>query len=273
MKILDYGKLNALAEKSERNFREAAPYPHTQIDDFLEPEAIGALYREYAEADEWLSYNHYNEKKSGLTRLEAMGPDTQNIIRELSSPEFLAFLEKLTGIDGLIADPDLDGGGLHRILPGGYLNVHADFQSHTNRRNWSRQINLLLYLNRDWQDEWEGFLELWEPDMSAATVRIRPDYNKCVLFHTTADSLHGHPTPLKCPPSESRKSLALYYFRDEGKTLKLQPTNYMSRPEDTPVKRLLIRLDKSLVWAYSALKRYTPLGDSVMSRVLKRFSR
>ncbi len=272
MQIVDYDKLEATVDSQHDAFASATPYPHIVLDEFLDETAANALLDEFGVEDGWTYYNHYNERKMGLTAFDRMGPKTQEIIRELSSPRFLAFLSDLSGIDNLIADPALDGGGLHKILPGGYLNIHADFQSHTTQPEWSRQLNLLLYLNKDWESAWGGNLELWNENVSEMIQSFEPKFNRCVLFHTTATSMHGHPTPLTCPEGSSRNSLALYYFRDEGEAQSLSPTNYRARPEDSNLKHGLVVADRWALRTYSFLKRYTPLSDAFVSRILKRFS-
>ena len=273
MRVIDYEKLQEIASSQGEEFLSARPYPHIVLDNFLEPDAAEALLAEFDDSGKWSHYNHYNERKMGLTRFTSFGEQTQEIVQELASPDFLKFLEGLSGVKNLLADPDLDGGGLHQILPKGYLNVHADFQSHTTKPHWSRQLNLLLYLNKNWQDEWGGFLELWDQEMTSAEQMIKPDFNRCVIFPTTVASMHGHPTPLNCPMGASRKSLALYYFRDEHVPQKLVPTNYRARPSDSGPKRVLISVDRLLVRGYSFLKRYTPLGDQSISKVLRQFFR
>jgi hypothetical protein len=273
MQILDIERLERMLPDLRPAFTNASPFPYIVIDDFLTPEAANGLLAEFGERNEnWTAYNHYNEKKSGLTRLELMGPRTREIIEQLSSQAFLTFMERLSSIDGLLADPDLDGGGLHSIKRNGFLNVHVDFKSHTTRPSWSRQLNLLLYLNKDWQDEWGGFLELWDADVKTRVQAIKPIFNRCVLFQTSAHaSYHGHPTPLNCPENVIRKSLALYYFRDEGKQLQLEPTHYRARPNESLLKHALVAADRGVLRAYSFLKRYTPINDRLVSRIMKRF--
>ncbi len=133
----------------------------------------------------------------------------------------------MTGIEGLIADPHFEGGGLHQIERGGHLKVHADFNRHPHTQ-LDRRLNVLVYLNRDWQPEYGGALELWNRDMSRSEAQILPYFNRCVVFSTTSTSFHGHPEPLNCPEGRTRKSLALYYYtkdrpaserRDEHNTL------------------------------------------------------
>jgi len=274
MRIIDFERMETTLEVSQRKFAEAKPFPHIVVDDFLETEACDVLLEEFehlTDDKEWSRYSHYNERKRALTRAERMGLGTKSIIAELSSPRFLAWLEAVSEIHGLVADPDLDGGGLHQIERGGYLNIHADYLSHTVHSNWSRQINLLLFLNRNWREEYKGALEFWDSDMTRKVEQIEPLFNRCIVFHTTDKTYHGHPTPLDCPEGMSRKSLALYYFRDEKKKLRLAPTHYRARPEETAWKHTLVAVDREALRAYSVLKRYTGLRDRHFSAVVRAF--
>jgi Rps23 Pro-64 3,4-dihydroxylase Tpa1-like proline 4-hydroxylase len=130
----------------------------------------------------------------------------------LNSSRFVAFLEGLTGISGLVADPHYRGGGLHQILPGGRLGIHADFNFYPKLKLY-RRLNVIVYLNQNWQESYGGHLELWDKATLKSVKRVLPTFNRMVVFDTSSKSLHGHPEPLTCPEGRSRKSLALYYIR------------------------------------------------------------
>jgi len=274
--MLDYEKLNTRLAVDSTAFEQASPFPHIVIDGFLRADQAEALLSEFTkppqDGGKWNEYTHYNERKSGLTRMDAMGSATRSIIDELSSDKFLNWLSGISGVQSLLADPDLDGGGLHEIKPGGFLNMHTDFLSHTKRPQWRRELNLLLYLNKDWQSNWHGELELWDDQMKSQAASIEPVFNRCVIFHTTEKSFHGHPVPLVCPDGVTRKSLALYYFSDAGAPLKLVPTHYKAKPEESTLHHALVAMDRWLVRGYSYLKRYTPLNDRFMSKLMRRKS-
>ncbi|MFM8411426.1 MAG: 2OG-Fe(II) oxygenase, partial [Alphaproteobacteria bacterium] len=108
-------------------------------------------------------------------------------------------------------DPWFDGGGLHETLPGGFLDVHADFNFHGA---WflDRRLNVLVYLNHGWREEWGGCLELWDRDLSRCVKKVVPAFNRTVIFATDDTSFHGHPEPVRCPPGTTRKSVAMYYY-------------------------------------------------------------
>jgi len=195
-----------------------------------------------------------------------------DLISDLSSTEFLSKLEGLTRINGLLADPSLQGGGLHLTKRSGHLNVHADFTAHPITRTWRRRVNLLLYFNSRWNDNYEGHLELWTRDMTECIQRVSPILNRCVIFNTENDSFHGVPTPLNCPIDMTRNSLALYYYTESNTKAKLRPTNYQARP-NAGDKKLLIWADKLVVAIYTRLKSKLGVSDQTMGKVLKRIKR
>jgi hypothetical protein len=150
------------------------------------------------------------------------GKFTRDLLREFNSPGCLQFLETLTGIGNLMPDPYFEGGGLHQIEPGGFLKVHADFNWHPRLR-LDRRLNLIVYLNQDWREEYNGHLELWDRSMSLAVRKVLPVFNRAVVFSTTSWAYHGHPEKLACPPGQTRKSLALYYSPMAGRSTRRKP--------------------------------------------------
>lgn len=270
--ILDIAALEGRLGELKSPYQEAAPYPHTVIDGMLLQEAADAAYQAFPKVgdDGWIHYVHVNEKKHGLNKLDQLPDVLKSVITELNSDRFVKWLEQLTGIAGLKADDMLEGGGLHQSGRGGFLNIHADFTVHPHKRNWRRRVNVLVYLNKNWEEEWGGQLELWERDMSKCTQRITPFFNRCVIFNTDEDSYHGLPDPLTCPDDESRKSIALYYFTEEEVAPKLRTTNYRARPKDG-LKSIAIWLDKQAINIYTRVKRALGINDDFVSRILRIF--
>ena len=113
-------------------------------------------------SDAWTQYKHANENKLGMPRRELFPAMIGAVTDALNSQEFVEWVSRLTGIPGLVADPMLEGGSLHQSGPGGYLNVHTDFSKHHFHPHWHRRVNLILYLNPQWEESWGGSLELWE---------------------------------------------------------------------------------------------------------------
>jgi hypothetical protein len=211
----DPASLRELGEQWYPTYSSNAPYPHIVIDDFFDSQTLSGVLSEVNAVDRSRRYAKFVDRKTDHNKFaffpEAVGPDTSRLVNFLNSGPFLSYMEKLTGIDNLIADPSYFGGGLHLIENGGFLEVHADF-NHLKKYNLERRINLLLYLNEDWKDEYNGQLELWDRKTMSKAKTVSPIFNRCVVFSTTKESLHGHPAPLATPPGIARRSLALYYY-------------------------------------------------------------
>lgn len=205
--------LKALTAKHKRAYSQAEPFPHIVIDDFLPESILELVLKEFPSPQkiDWKTFDNPAEKKLASTSESQMGENTKRLLWQLNSSLFIDFLEELTGIDGIIPDPHFVGGGLHQIERGGYLKIHADFNRH-KRLCLDRRLNLLIYLNKDWQEEYGGHFEMWDTNMTGCEKKILPIFNRCVIFNTTDFSFHGHPQPLNCPEDRTRKSLALYYY-------------------------------------------------------------
>lgn len=262
-----------LAEMA-KDHRSASPFPHVVIDGFLPDDVALACARSFPNpADaKWINYSHVNSSKWGLTDLKSIPEPLREVITSLNGGAFRSALSALTGIDDLLDDPELSGGGLHVTAPGGYLNVHTDFTAHPSQRRWRRRLNLLLYLTEEWDEEWGGQLELWNSDVTACEQRVTPEFNRCVIFETSERSFHGVPDPLRSPAGKNRCSIALYYFTDEGVPVKARSTNYRARAEDGK-RAWLIRADNLVLSWYSGLRRRLGINDQAIGRLLGRLRR
>ena len=272
--IFDYHKWEETLTKDQAKYLNASPYPHIIFDAFLEPSAAEKALKVFPSIKDegWIHYVHVNEKKHGLNKLELI-PEfiREGIIKELNSSNFISYLEKLTGISNLLPDTTIEGGGIHQSENGGYLNIHADFTVHPHKKRWRRRVNVLVYLNKDWDASYGGDLELWDKDMSKCAVKIAPIFNRIVIFNTNEDSYHGFPDPITCPNNTTRKSIALYYFTEEKiGTFKRKATNYRARPNDG-YKAVFIWLDKKMVSLYTWLKGILGINDDFVSKVLAFF--
>ena len=138
----------------------------------------------------------------------------KKLFTELNSDEFINHLENLTGIKGLITnDITLRGAGIHRIKKGGYLQLHTDFNSYYNDYGkLDRRINLLIYMNPDWKEEYKGSLWICDKISQTCSKQISPILNRCVVFNTSNRSIHGHPEKLNTPENVDRQSIAIYYY-------------------------------------------------------------
>jgi hypothetical protein len=95
-----------------------------------------------------------------------------------------------------------------------------------------------------------------------------------MIFNTDEHCFHGFPEPLTCPETQSRKSLALYYYTvEQDSKATARSTNYRSRPTDSVAESAMIWLDKQAVDLYSRAKARFGFSDAWASRVLGIISR
>ena len=209
--IIPFEKLSRLGKENHDSYVNAEPFAHGYYDDVFDPDVLDAVIGEFEGSKEWHEFETKYEKKFQMSDDVQMGPVTRSLIYHLNSAPFIDFLEDLTGIKGLIPDPFLAGGGLHQIPRGGKLGIHVDFNQY-KKINAYRRVNVLVYLNKDWEEEFGGHLELWKDKQGTSRKKLLPLFNRMAIFSTVSNSYHGHPEPLNCPPDRFRRSLALYYY-------------------------------------------------------------
>jgi hypothetical protein len=255
-------------------YLSATPFPHAVLDDWMPDSVVRAVNEENCEACRQqglvdltrLDRRHQRGKAYANDDLQ-FGPATRMVFSAFKSAAFIAFLERLTGIYGLIPDPHFSGSGLHRTSSGGSLKLHADFNglpsleqrwreeqqlygkaARSDRfdrglQTWdyqlARRVNVFLYLNYDWPESYGGHLELWDRNITKCGARVLPTAGRIVVFSTTDFSWHGHPHPLSCPKNRARLSLALYFYtngRPEreclGNCTVAKSVTWLETPED-----------------------------------------
>jgi Rps23 Pro-64 3,4-dihydroxylase Tpa1-like proline 4-hydroxylase len=207
----------------------ANPYPHIIIDDFIESSIANTCYNEMENYKFWgwdgskYSENHQVNKfftpwsNENISNIQDYMPAVWKMLSYYNSRLFLNFLEELTGIKELLPDWSFTGGGCHKTTNGGRLAIHTDYQKHSEN-SLHRRLNMLIYLNPNWQSNWGGSLQLVDYNSKETIKNIFPKFKRMVLFNTTNKSLHGHPEPIICPEDEARYSFALYYFTKDRPT-------------------------------------------------------
>lgn len=212
------------------------PFPHIVWDSFLDKKTLSFIEKEFPheESDLWTwKSNDVNSIKYMCQdqNLIQQLPNINNLIKYLNSSYFCSILGSIFKIRNLVSDDDLAGGGLHMIGSGGFLKVHADFNQSDKKPGYHRRLNLILYLNDNWKNSYNGNLELWNTNLTRAEVEIEPILNRMICFNTQPDggtvAYHGHPKPLNVPRWVHRKSIALYYYT------KNKPNNVFSKKHKT----------------------------------------
>jgi hypothetical protein len=215
-------QLRKLADLHRDAFRTAEPFAHVVFDRFVPDEILDVVVREFPEVDQidWTFYGPGATRHSANKGIEKVGSSDENqfglftrhFMQQLNSGAFLRFLEDLTGTRDIIADPTYNDCGMHSTGRGGRLLIHTDTNRHPIKGPFHQRYNLILFLNKEWREEYGGHLELWDRTAKKCIRKILPEFNRCVIFDTGRHSFHGHPHPLACPEGRRRNSLALYYY-------------------------------------------------------------
>ena len=233
------------ADDIQREFRGARPFPHVAIENFLNEDVCEALLRDFPAFDEKYAVDEHGTvgRKAVVERVSAISAQYRAVYDYISSASFLHAMSALTGIADLIPDPTLFGGGTHENRDGQGLNVHVDFNI-DERRMLHRRINVLIYLNKEWDPSWGGSIELHSDPYNPRANRVQgfvPLFNRAVIFETGEFSWHGFPR-IVLPPDKrhlSRKSFSIYlYTKDRPAEEIVAPhtTFYVGQPLPDHIK-------------------------------------
>jgi len=242
--LFDWSALEALADRSRETYAAAEPFPHVVLDGFLPADAVARLVGEFPPVEEFAADGPEGGNKIGKhdsTARTPMGAFTRSLLAQLSCAPFVDFLERLSGVAGLVSDPRGIDSALRHFVRGGRLAVHADFNM-KGRLGLERRVNLILYVNEHWPAEYGGALELWDKQMIGCVKRIPPVFNRAIVFSPLDGAYHGFPDPVRCPAGESRKSLQLYYYAAPRPTVRPHRTIWRRRSYRSLVGRLRRRV-------------------------------
>lgn len=224
--IFDYECFESRIAKEKNKYNERTPYPYAYFDGLFDEDLLDtvnkeidvASFRKDARAIEGVEV----KTRSDFEDNESLPPSIRKVFETINGGRFLNMVTNLTGISGLISDPYFDGGGVNIIENQGTLAVHVDGTTQ-HRMQVSRRINAILFLNDDWNVDWNGYHEQWmytndalspfDSDQEWKCVRkILPKKNRLYIFTTNDHSWHGHAGVLNVPEEVQRRSLISYYY-------------------------------------------------------------
>ena len=213
MEALSSERLTRIAETYKNDYAKNPPFPHIAIDGIFPDSVLQELLRENPES--WVDpetrcirddrarcvkfHKTIDAKgKSLMTNEDGLGPITTIVFTLMKSSNFVQFLQKLTGINHLIPDPNNDGSGIQYSVRGGHLGIHADFNQNRDLK-LHRRVNAFIHLNPDWKEEYGGHLELWNRNLTRCENRIITGLGRFVAFTSNDFSYHGFPVPIAAP--------------------------------------------------------------------------
>ena len=248
-------------EEFKKNLHSMTPFPHFCLDNFLNEDFAEEVYASFPTFQEakklGKEFAAVNErKKIQVTDSNKFAPAMKKLSDLLGSQEYVDMWSDLTGVPNLLADPSLIGGGIHETNAGGHLDVHVDF-NYVEEKQVHRRLNILIYFNKDWREEYGGYLDVWDKDIKKRYGYFEPKFNRACGFLTSEISFHGV-TPLTCPPDIMRKSFATYFYTKEapvGWTGEKHSTIFKARPTEWAKGHIAMPAEKAMRSAKGALNK------------------
>jgi Rps23 Pro-64 3,4-dihydroxylase Tpa1-like proline 4-hydroxylase len=232
--IFDEGYSTQLHSK----FNSNKPVRHLVIDNLLQPSLADTIFRNFPPMKEMNThYKGINEKKAEHSDLAKLDASFQQLHVALGSPEFIQWLQRITGINSLSTIEDRLGYGLHQGANGSFLDIHIDYNLHPIKKMF-RKLNFILFFNKQWENDWGGHLELWDRDVKNCIQSIAPVFNRCVIFECSEISYHGY-SKISVPEGITRKSCYQYYFIPVTDNVSFHDTMFKPRPKEPLVKKLV----------------------------------
>lgn len=241
----EYQKPEKIEELREL-FKNAKPYPHLVLDDFLVEDKANILFDQFPPIEKLkIHWNGLNEYKSEGSNFTDFHQNFSELKEEIRSQDFQGWFAKVTGIENTQVTDDKLGCGLHQGKNGSFLDPHVDFNMH-HLKNLYRRSNLLIYLNKNWKDEYGGKLELWNEDMSQCEKKVEVIFNRCVIFETSNISYHGY-SKITVPEGVTRKSFYSYFYTENpGKQAGYHDTTFKAKPEDNTFKKAQVAVKENV---------------------------
>lgn len=219
------------------DFDNAKPYKYLVLENFFTDEVANKMFENFPSIENLnVKRKSLNEDKSEDYHFERWDPVFTKVREVIAGKEWYDIMSRLTGIEGLHTTADSLGSGVHQGKNGSYVDVHIDVNMNPKTNLW-RRINLLIYLNKNWQPEYGGDLEIWDKQMTKCYNKVSPTFNRAVIFLTDDNSPHGY-SKINVPEGESRKSFYTYYYTEPDASTVYRDSKFLSRPDDKLSRKL-----------------------------------
>jgi len=234
--MINFRFLEENEERLRLEYLLAKPFPHLVIDNFCDSVKLEAVYEKIPELNNKSRDYIFANNKFEKSNYRELGPEFDELYLDLSSERMNDFLSFIAN-EEIFVDPANHGGGLHQGKKNSFLDMHLDFNYHPLQKGWYRNMNLLLYLNKNWKPEYKGHLKLVDL-RNGAEKELEVPFNRMIIQQTRAYTLHGYEMT-HFPEKLYRTSIATYaYTKHQHLTEKARTTDWIVK-DAKPLKKAI----------------------------------
>ena len=237
--MINFEYLEANKDKFREQFLTADLFPHIGIDGFLENDKANELFVDVPEIKEKSADYVFAKNKFEKSSIKDLTPTFAAFYSDITSKRFREWLQYVTNED-VFVDPNFYGGGVHLGGEGSFLDMHVDFNYHPEKPTWYRNLNILLYLNKDWEPEYGGNLKL-EDKRSGKKTEVEVPFNRLAIMHCRGYTLHGY-DEINFPAGTKRTSIAIYAYTIHKEQIEKSRTTNWTVDKSKPIKYLLSKI-------------------------------
>jgi hypothetical protein len=234
--MINFGFLEENKERLRMEYLLAKPFPHLIIDNFCDAARLEAMYEKIPELNNKSRDYIFANNKFEKSNYRELGQEFDELYLDLSSGKIDDFLSFIAN-EVVFVDPANHGGGLHQGKKNSFLDMHLDFNYHPLHKGWYRNMNLLLYLNKNWKPEYKGHLKLVDL-RSGAEKEIEVPFNRMIIQQTRAYTLHGYELT-NFPEKVYRTSIATYAYTKHQHLIEKARTTDWIVADANPLKKAI----------------------------------
>jgi hypothetical protein len=237
--MIRFDYLEANKDKFREQFLTAKPFPHLGIDDFCDEAKLTELYNNIPNIETPSADYVFAKEKYEKSKYWELGGVFKELYDDLTNKKFAELISYITNEDVFI-DNGFYGGGIHQGRKGSFLDMHADFNYHPLNEEWYRNLNLLVYINKDWKKEYGGELRL-EDGRTGEKTEVDVPFNRLAIMHCRSYTLHGY-DPINFPEGKYRTSIAAYAYTLHKTHVEAPRTTVWHVKKENPIKYALSKI-------------------------------
>ncbi len=178
------------------------------IDNLLPDDLCRKINDEFPENSEMVLKKSLREDKYVGVQMDAYKPLIADIIYAFQDKRVVEVIKEICDIEECSADASLYAGGISSMNENQFLKPHLD-NSHDQKRDKWRVLNLLYYTTPDWKKEFGGNLEVWPKGLKGNPTTIVSKFNRLVVMGTDINAWHSvSPVVVE----NRRNCVSNYYF-------------------------------------------------------------